>query len=106
LHPQAPVNFDRNVPPAAFASKDFSNLFFTTKACLRPDQSTCFNPDSPYYVITHQGLDAMITRFIDEMQSFAKAPESMVTPNHTGFLYIFNVVANDMTSGLDTAISM
>jgi hypothetical protein len=94
------------VPPAAFASKRFSDLFFTTKQCLRQDLSTCFTSDNPYYVITHQGLDAMITRFIDEMGSFVKAPESMVTPNHTGFLYIFNVVANDMTAGLDTAIGM
>jgi hypothetical protein len=87
-----PVDFDTYVPPAAFASKAFSELFFTSKACLRTDQSTCFNPDSPYYSITHQGLDAMITRFIDEIHSFAKAPDNLAYPNHTAFMYIYNVV--------------
>jgi hypothetical protein len=86
------VDFDTNVPPAAFASKDFSELFFTSKVCLRTDQSTCFAPDSPYYAITHQGLDAMITRFIDEMNSFAKAPDNLAYPNHTAFMYIYHVV--------------
>jgi hypothetical protein len=35
------------------------SIFFKTKECLRDDQSSCYTEDSPYYDVTHNGLDAV-----------------------------------------------
>lgn len=46
---------------AEHASLGRAGLFFTTKDCLRADKSTCFAPDSPYYAVTHGGIDPMVS---------------------------------------------
>lgn len=35
------------------------------RSCLREDPSGCYPEGSEYYDITHNGLDAMITRWMD-----------------------------------------
>lgn len=77
--------YDVRSPAAAFANQDFSNIFFLTTGCLRADQSKCYPESSTYYHITHQGLDAMVYRFIDEMTVFANLPDNMAFPNHTRY---------------------
>jgi hypothetical protein len=58
------VKFEAVAPPATFASAEFARLFFTTRDCLREDPAGCAAPGSPYYDITHAGLDAMVTRCV------------------------------------------
>ena len=58
-------------------------MFFKTKSCLRVDQSPCYNQDSPYYQITHGGLDAMVSRYIDEAKIFADLPDELAFGNHS-----------------------
>lgn len=80
---QADVSFDRNAPAGAFANKEFAHLFFKTTRCLRQDQTGCFKPGTQYYEITHTGLDAMVTRFIEEMTLFSKLPDDLAYTNAT-----------------------
>jgi hypothetical protein len=66
--------------------KELSSLlcFHTrTNGCLRNDKSTCFKPDSPYHQITHNGLDAMVDRFIDTYEAFGNLPAELAYANHT-----------------------
>jgi hypothetical protein len=54
-----------------------------TNECLRNDKSTCFKPDSPFYQITHNGLDAMLDRYADTYEAFANLPAELAFANHT-----------------------
>eukprot|EP00877_Chromochloris_zofingiensis_P013211 jgi/Chrzof1/8143/UNPLg00190.t1 len=102
----ADVSFDRNAPAGAFANKEFAHLFFKTTRCLRQDQTGCFKPGTQYYEITHTGLDAMVTRFIEEMTLFSKLPDDLAYTNATSYDYIINVGGHDMYDGLETATTM
>lgn len=35
------------------------------------------------YGVTHSGLDAMVVRYMDEMDTFNNLPDSLAYPNHT-----------------------
>jgi hypothetical protein len=84
LHLQAEgLSFDPRTPAAAFANEDFSKLFFKTTECLRADKSTCLPKGDPYYDIAHTGLDAMVSRYIDQMTVFAALGNDLAYPNHT-----------------------
>jgi hypothetical protein len=37
----------------------------------------------PRYGVTHSGLDAMVVRYIEEMDIFAKLPDDLAYVNHT-----------------------
>ncbi len=41
-------------------------LLFTYKGCLRADRATCLPPSSPYYAVSHNGLDPMVQRLAKE----------------------------------------
>lgn len=60
---QAPVSFDLQAPAAAFSDDRIATIFFRTTACLRHDQSMCYPQGSPWYDISHAGLDVMMRRF-------------------------------------------
>eukprot|EP00883_Tetradesmus_obliquus_P002715 jgi/Sobl393_1/12921/SZX78204.1 len=100
------LSFDPRTPAAAFANEDFSNLFFKTQACLRADKSTCLPKGDPYYDITHSGLDAMVSRYIDQMTVFAALSNDLAFPNHTSYQYVTAVGAMDMYDGLQTAAGL
>jgi hypothetical protein len=54
-----------------------------TDECVRNDKNTCFKPDSPYFQITHRGLDAMVERYMDLSEAFCHLPPELALANHT-----------------------
>eukprot|EP00775_Hariotina_reticulata_P009112 gene9112-9281_t len=97
------MRYDDRAPAAAFSNPAFSNIFFKTTECLRLDQSTCFQPGSPWYDITHSGLDAMATRYLNDMVVFANLPNEIAFANHSSYEFATLVVGFDMYDGLTTA---
>jgi hypothetical protein len=77
------LTFDATAPASAFQNAQLAHVFFKTKNCLRLDPITCYNEDSHYYQITHSGLDAMVSRYMDEAQIFADLPEELAFGNHS-----------------------
>lgn len=48
------------------------------RSCLRQDQATCLPASSPFYEITHNGLDPIIRRFVLETFLLARdVPEEL-----------------------------
>jgi hypothetical protein len=80
---QAQISFNPVAPAAAFADSSFSDLFFKTTECLRADKSSCYPPGNTYYDITHHGLDAMMQRYMQEIDILNKVPDEFLWPNHT-----------------------
>lgn len=37
------------------------------------------------YGVTHSGLDSMVVRYMDEMNTFANLPDELAYPNHTRY---------------------
>ena len=79
---QAPVSFDTTASSAAFADAAVAHIFFSSRECLRHDQSTCFGQDSPYYDITHRGLHAIMTQFFQDVRVFADLPAEEAKADH------------------------
>jgi hypothetical protein len=69
------------------------------RSCLREDQSTCFQPGDANYEITHNGLDAMITRWMDTFTAFAHLPDELAFANHTLYKFLNDVGGRDMVEG-------
>uniref|UniRef100_A0A383VUJ6 PAS domain-containing protein n=1 Tax=Tetradesmus obliquus TaxID=3088 RepID=A0A383VUJ6_TETOB len=94
------VTFDPVAPAAALTNADVADAFFKTTRCLRKDQSTCYPPDSEWYTITHSGIDAMMNRFLDNMEIFVNLPDELAFVNHTSYVYSTKVVATDLFDAL------
>jgi hypothetical protein len=77
------VSFDPRAPPSAFQNEKVADMFFRTKDCLRTDPSTCVGTDSPFYQVTHLGLDALMQRFMDEARIFTDLPDTLALGNHS-----------------------
>ena len=71
----------------------------SARRCLRDDQSGCFPPGHQYYDITHNGLDAMITRWMDSYNAFAELPDDLAFANNTLYEFINDVGGHDMVEG-------
>lgn len=54
----------------AFGNVELTILLFSTEGCLRENASTCLNTSSPYYSITHHGVDPLFNRYIEESHLF------------------------------------
>ncbi|KAI8474715.1 MAG: hypothetical protein J3K34DRAFT_518018 [Monoraphidium minutum] len=74
--------------------------------CLREQQDSCYKPGDEFYDITHNGLDAMITRWIDLYQAFCNLPDELVFANHSSYDFVNNVGGRDMVEGLYTAVDL
>ena len=55
-------------------------VLFLTQACLRQDQQSCAASSSRFYEATHNGLDAMVRRFMAELRLLARDSLSDVGP--------------------------
>ncbi|KAG2487340.1 hypothetical protein HYH03_014056 [Edaphochlamys debaryana] len=93
--------FRRMVPPGTFASSSFAQSFFRSKGCFRYDQSACFTPDSPFYEVTHNGLDPMVRRVITEMRLLTLDADVDVAYNNSRYMFMALVGANDVYEGLE-----
>jgi hypothetical protein len=82
LFGQAPVSFRTTASSAAFADAAVAQVFFSSRECLRHDQSTCYKENSPYFDITHRGLHAMMTQFFKDVRVFADLPQAEAKADH------------------------
>ncbi|GIL67639.1 hypothetical protein Vafri_20979 [Volvox africanus] len=98
--------FQEAVPASTFASVDFAREFFRSKRCFRWDQSLCLPPGHKYYEATHNGLDAMVRRVIQEMQLLSLDEDRDAKYNGTRYDYIHLVGGRDCYEGLQTAAQL
>jgi hypothetical protein len=72
----------RHLQGKLFFSKANAALYFRTKACLA--YGACLNATSEYFAVTHNALDAMMIRFIQEAKLLAEdAAEDLNPYNNT-----------------------
>lgn len=95
-----PGHMPLQVQSQAYQSPAHAELFFTTTACLRANQSTCLPPSDPNYEITHSGLNAMINQFIQMANLLAGDPVSALGPSNARYDYIWRIAPNDMYDAL------
>lgn len=98
--------FEGEAPVSIFTSRAVTELFYTTTQCLCRQASKCHQPSSPYYKVTHLGLDAMIQRFVQEMFMMTQDPDPETGPASIRYDYIRKVVANDMYDGILAAVNL
>ncbi|GIL74348.1 hypothetical protein Vretifemale_4277, partial [Volvox reticuliferus] len=103
---QANSIFTHAVPASTFASAAFADAFFRTKRCFRYNQSLCAQPGSPYYEVTHNGLDAMVRRMITEMELLISDEDQDVKYNGTRWTYMYQVGTFDLYEGLQQAAQL
>ncbi|GLI70439.1 hypothetical protein VaNZ11_015349 [Volvox africanus] len=103
---QANSVFTHAVPPSTFASASFADAFFRTKRCFRYNQSLCAQPGSPYYEVTHNGLDAMVRRMITEMELLISDDDQDVKYNGSRWTYMYQVGTFDLYEGLQQAAQL
>ncbi|KAF8055488.1 tmcC [Scenedesmus sp. PABB004] len=118
LYGGAGLHFNAHAPAAAFVNSEFSNIFFKTSACLRHDASLCYAPGSPWYDITHAGLDAMALRAAapPPPADAACLPRPAAPPRRApprravravrSYMYVTKVAGLDMYEGLQTAATL
>ena len=70
-----------------------------TNSCLRNQQDSCYQPGDEFYDISHNGLDAMLTRWMDTYEAFANLPDELAFANHTLYKFINDVGGFDMVEG-------
>ncbi|KXZ46877.1 hypothetical protein GPECTOR_40g611 [Gonium pectorale] len=103
---QANSQFQHAVPPSTFASASFAEAFFKTKRCFRFNQTLCAKPGSPYYEVTHNGLDVMVRRMITEMELLIADADEDVRYNATRWTFMYNVGTFDLYEGLQQAAQL
>ena len=90
------------IPPQS----SFSANFFREDKCFRWDQSKCYTPDSPYYEITHHGLDPMMRRIISEMQLLTADDDDVIAYNGTRYTIMYRVGVKDLYEGLQSSAQL
>ncbi|KAG2446966.1 hypothetical protein HYH02_008120 [Chlamydomonas schloesseri] len=98
--------FQHPVPASTFASKSFADQFFRTQRCFRYNQTLCAKPTSPWYEVTHHGLDTMVRRMITEMELLLSDSDEDVRYNGTRWTYMYNVGTFDLYEGLQQAAEL
>ncbi|KAG2424794.1 hypothetical protein HXX76_014218 [Chlamydomonas incerta] len=97
---QAGGVFQHAVPASTFESGTFSANFFKTDRCFRWDQSKCYTPDSPYYELTHHGLDPMMRRVLAEVHLLIADDDADVSYAGSRYTTLYRVGVKDMYEGL------
>jgi len=100
---QTSHDFPFPVPPAAFASAEFSGLYFREKMCFREEAGQCLNEDHRFYESAHNGLDALMRRFITEAKLLSMDDEQDATFLSTRFDFIYQLGMFDLADGLTEA---
>jgi hypothetical protein len=68
-----------------------TDLFFSTKRCLRHDQSTCFPAGHQYYDITHSGLGAMVSHAAFKYMRCSKWHATMLEEAGPSWQCVFHI---------------
>lgn len=66
---------------ALFRSAAHAQLLFKAETCLRADQQGCFTETSPWYAVTHSGVDPMMRRLVDEAGLLARDNVTSMAPD-------------------------
>ncbi|EFJ45814.1 hypothetical protein VOLCADRAFT_93917 [Volvox carteri f. nagariensis] len=103
---QAGSVFQKAVPASTFESSSFAGNFFTEERCFRWDQSKCYTPDSPYYEVTHHGLDVMLRRIISEMTLLASDDDLDTVYNSTRYNTMYMIGTKDLYEGLQSSAQL
>ncbi|GFR51631.1 hypothetical protein Agub_g13986 [Astrephomene gubernaculifera] len=98
--------FTHPVPSSTFESSSFSSNFFKEQRCFRWDQSQCYTEGSPYYEVTHHGLDVMMRRTISEMSLLVQDADADATYNGTRYTTIYMVGVKDLYEGLQSSAQL
>eukprot|EP00775_Hariotina_reticulata_P007071 gene7071-7284_t len=86
-----------------FQDSKLASIFFRYLGCMRDDPSTCFPPSHKYYAATHNGLDAMASRFIEETELLLADQPGDINISNTRFEYIWQVGQDDLSHGISNA---
>ncbi|KAI8475137.1 MAG: hypothetical protein J3K34DRAFT_517581 [Monoraphidium minutum] len=89
--------------PALFQDEELARIFFREKGCMRADQAECFPKGHKYYDVTHSGLDAMVNRFIQEVDLLLHDPPEAISIDSPRLEYIWQVGRKDLFEGMSTA---
>lgn len=68
--------------------------FFTPlpqQGCLCEEPEGCLAPDHPYYSYTHQGLDALINRFMDSVGAILDTAPELGNMTHPAFNFTWTI---------------
>ena len=71
--------------------------------CLRKDQSGCYPPDHKFYDVTHQGVDAMATRFVLESQLLMADENMYLNLQNPRLEYLWQIGRFDFYDGMAKA---
>ncbi|GFR49782.1 hypothetical protein Agub_g11721 [Astrephomene gubernaculifera] len=103
---QANSVFRHPVPASAFESASFARTFFRAKGCQRFDKTQCLPVDSPYYEVTHNGLDAMMRRAITELELMTADDPGDLAYDSSRSDYMAVVGRHDLYEGLQQAAGL
>ncbi|GFR42355.1 hypothetical protein Agub_g3050, partial [Astrephomene gubernaculifera] len=103
---QSNNSFHEEVPASTFQSAAFAQEFFKQKACFRWDPSLCFAQGHKYYAVTHNGLDVMVRRVIQEATLLSLDPDSDAVYNRSRYDFIHMVGGRDCYEGLQSAAQL
>ncbi|GFR51586.1 hypothetical protein Agub_g14007 [Astrephomene gubernaculifera] len=98
--------FEHPVPASTFESVSFASNYFKDERCFRWDQSQCYKPDSPYYEVTHHGLDVMMRRIISEMGLLVQDADADAVYNGTRYTTMYMVGMKDLYEGLQSSAQL
>jgi hypothetical protein len=59
-------------------------LLFNARECIRKAKSTCLDESSPFFGITHAGVDALMLRLAEEVQLMSLASPANIGPDSAG----------------------
>ncbi|KAF5830860.1 hypothetical protein DUNSADRAFT_13939 [Dunaliella salina] len=96
-------DFPFAVPPAAFASTEFSGLYFREKMCFREEAGQCLGEQHRFFEAAHNGLDALMRRFIMEAKLLSMDDEQDATFLSPRFDFIYQLGMFDLAEGLTVA---
>ncbi|GLI66740.1 hypothetical protein VaNZ11_010687 [Volvox africanus] len=98
--------FQKPVPASTFESSSFAENFFRQERCFRWDQSQCYTPDSPYYEMTHHGLDAMMRRVISELELLVADDDAGANYTGSRYMTMYMVGTKDLYEGLQSSAQL
>ena len=66
---------------ALFRSSTHADLLFREDGCLRTDADNCAPQSSPWYAVTHGGIDPMMQRLVEEATLLTRDNASTIAPD-------------------------
>ncbi|KXZ46983.1 hypothetical protein GPECTOR_39g477 [Gonium pectorale] len=87
------------VASIAHSNERLSKLLFSTRECLRFNQTTCFPPGHPFHMATHQGVGTVMQTLLQNCDSLLVDQPSAMNLRNPFLAFIFQVGLNDAHDG-------